>query len=441
MEFSPQLLSGLMLTLLMVLIMFGHPIAFVFGGLAVIFGYLMRGPAVFFLFTSQIMGTMDSWLLVAITMFIFMANLLVESGIADGLFESLRYLMGPVNGGVAVAVISVCTILAACTGVVGASVVSVGLVAMPVMLKYGYDKGLAAGAICAGGTLGILIPPSIMMVALADLTGLSAGKLLVGGILPGLILAVLFISYIIIICYFKPHMGPALSVEERAAVSKKAMWIEAIKSMIPPGVLVLGVLGIIFSGTATPTEASAVGAFMAFLLTLIYRRFSWQMLKRALAGTAKSTCMVMIIVVATNCYTAVFLDLGGGAMMKDLLLGMGLSKWTIFFIVQLIIFILGMPIEWVGIIYLVMPVFMPIMTELGFDPLWFTLTVAVNLQNAFLSPPAGASIFYLQGITQGTLTTGDIFRGVTPFVILQLVGLAIVILFPDLMVWLPNLIQ
>lgn len=430
-----------MLTLLMVLVMFGHPIAFVFGGLAVIFGFLLRGPAVFFIFTSQIMGTMDSWLLVAITMFIFMANLLVESGIADGLFESLRYLMGPLRGGVAVAVILVCTILAACTGVVGASVVSVGLVALPVMLKYGYDKGLAAGCICAGGTLGILIPPSIMMIALADLTGLSAGKLLVGGILPGIILAGLFMLYSLIICYINPKMGPALTAEERAALPMKKVLLEAVKSLVPPGVLIFGVLGIIFTGIATPTEASAVGAFLAFLMACVYRRFSWRMLKNAVAGTAKTTCMVMIIIVATNCYTAVFLDLGGGVMLKEFLLGLGLGKWSIFFIIMLIIFILGMPIEWVGIIYLVMPVFLPIITELGFDPLWFTLCVAVNLQNAFLSPPAGASLFYLQGITQGTLTTADIFRGVWPFVILQLIGLAICIAFPSLVLYLPNLVQ
>lgn len=440
-ELSPQLMSGLMLTLLMVLVMFGHPIAFVFGGLAVIFGFLLRGPAVFFLFTSQIMGTMDGWLLIAITMFIFMANLLVESGIADGLFESMRYLMGPLRGGVAVAVILVCTILAACTGVVGASVVSVGLVALPVMLKYGYDKGLAAGSICAGGTLGILIPPSIMMIALADLTGQSAGKLLLGGILPGIILAFIFIIYIVIVCYFKPEMGPSLTSEERAAVPLKKVLIGAVRSMLPPGVLIFGVLGIIFTGTATPTEASAVGAFLAFLLTCIYGRFSWRMLRNSVAGTTKTTCMVMIIIVATNCYTAVFLDLGGGVMLKELLLGSGLGKWTIFFIIMLIIFILGMPIEWVGIIYLVMPVFLPIITELGFDPLWFTLCVAVNLQNAFLSPPAGASIFYLQGITRGILTTGDIFWGVTPFVVLQLIGLAICIAFPSLVLYLPNLIQ
>ena len=438
---SPELMSVLMLGLLMIMIMLGHPIAFVFGGLGLIFGLLMRGPGVFYMFTSQAMGTMDGWLLVAITMFIFMADLLVKSGIADDLFESLRYLMGPLRGGVAIAVIVVCTVLAACTGIVGASVVSMGLAALPVMIRYGYEKGLAAGTICAGGTLGILIPPSIMMVALADLTGLSAGKLLIGGVLPGLILSGLYISYVAIRCGLRPELGPPLSLEERAAVPVRKRLKGAVQSMLAPGVLILVVLGIIFSGVATATEASGVGAFLAFLMTLIYRRFSMAMLKEALQSTAKTVAMVMFIIVATNCFTAVFLDLGGGRIIMEFMVSLGLGKWGAFFFMMAVIFVLGMPIEWVGIIYLVVPIFLPIASKFGIDPLWFILCVAVNLQNAFLSPPAGASMFYLLGIYKGTLTTADVFRGVIPFVILQLVGLGICIAFPELVLYLPNMIK
>jgi tripartite ATP-independent transporter DctM subunit len=438
---SPELMSVLMLVLLMVMIMFGHPIAFVFGGLAIIFGVILRGPAVFYMFTSQAMGTMDSWLLVAITMFIFMADLLVKSGIADDLFESLRYLMGPLRGGVAIAVIIVCTVLAACTGIVGASVVSMGLAALPVMIRYGYEKGLAAGTICAGGTLGILIPPSIMMVALADLTGLSCGKLLIGGILPGLILAGLYIAYVAIRCGLRPELGPPLSLEERAAVPVRKRLRGAVKSMLAPGVLILIVLGIIFTGIATATEASGVGAFLAFVMTVIYGRFSWKLLREALQSTAKTVAMVMFIIVATNCYTAVFLDIGGGKIIMEFMVSLGLGKWGAFFFMMLVIFILGMPIEWVGIIYLVVPIFLPIAIKFGIDPLWFILCIAVNLQNAFLSPPAGASLFYLQGISRGILTTADIFRGVIPFVILQLVGLGLCIAFPEMVLYLPNLIK
>jgi tripartite ATP-independent transporter DctM subunit len=439
--FSVETMSVLMLAVLIFVMMFGHPIAFVFGGVGLIFGYLLRGPAVMYMFTSQAMGTMDSGILVAIVMFILMANLLVKSGIAEELFEAIRWLMGPLRGGVAIAVILVCMIIAACTGIVGAAVVSMGLAALPVMMKYQYEKKLAAGTICAGGTLGIMFPPSVMLIALADLTGLSAGKLLVGGLFPGFVLGGLYILYIAIRCGLNPKLGPPLSVEERSAVPVSARIRRAARSMLAPGALILLVLGSIFTGTTTVREASGVGAVGSFLIILIYRRFTWKLMREALQGTAKSVAMVMFIIVATNCYTAVFLDFGGGKVIMDYMVASGLGKWGVFFIMMLIIFILGMPIEWVGIIYLVIPIFLPIAIKFGMDPLWFVICVAVNLQNAFLSPPAGATIFYLLGISKGTLTTMDVFKGVLPFVILQLIGLGICIAFPEAVLWLPNMIK
>jgi tripartite ATP-independent transporter DctM subunit len=384
---------------------------------------------------------MDSGILVAIVMFIFMANLLVKSGIAEELFEAIRWLMGPLRGGVAIAVIMVCMIIAACTGIVGAAVVSMGLAALPVMMKYKYEKKLAAGTICAGGTLGIMLPPSVMLIALADLTGLSAGKLLVGGLFPGFVLGGLYITYIAIRCGLNPKLGPPLSLEERASTPVSARITMAFKAILAPGALIVLVLGSIFTGTTTVREASGVGAVGSFLIILIYRRFSWKMLQEALQGTAKSVAMVMFIILATNCYTAVFLDFGGGKVIMDYMVASGLGKWGVFFIMMLIIFILGMPIEWVGIIYLVIPIFLPIAVKFGMDPLWFVICVAVNLQNAFLSPPAGATIFYLLGISKGTLTTMDVFKGVIPFVILQLIGLGICIAFPEAVLWLPNMIK
>jgi tripartite ATP-independent transporter DctM subunit len=439
--FSVETMSILMLAVLIFVMMFGHPIAFVFGGVGLIFGYLLRGPAVMYMFTSQAMGTMDSGILVAIVMFIFMANLLVKSGIAEELFEAIRWLMGPLRGGVAIAVIMVCMIIAACTGIVGAAVVSMGLAALPVMMKYKYEKKLAAGTICAGGTLGIMLPPSVMLIALADLTGLSAGKLLVGGLFPGFVLGGLYITYIAIRCGLNPKLGPPLSLEERASTPVSARITMAFKAILAPGALIVLVLGSIFTGTTTVREASGVGAVGSFLIILIYRRFSWKMLQEALQGTAKSVAMVMFIILATNCYTAVFLDFGGGKVIMDYMVASGLGKWGVFFIMMLIIFILGMPIEWVGIIYLVIPIFLPIAIKFGMDPLWFVICVAVNLQNAFLSPPAGATIFYLLGISKGTLTTMDVFKGVIPFVILQLIGLGICIAFPEAVLWLPNMIK
>ena len=439
--FSVETMSILMLAVLIFVMMFGHPIAFVFGGVGLIFGYLLRGPAVMYMFTSQAMGTMDSGILVAIVMFILMANLLVKSGIAEELFEAIRWLMGPLRGGVAIAVIIVCMIIAACTGIVGAAVVSMGLAALPVMMKYKYEKKLAAGTICAGGTLGIMLPPSVMLIALADLTGLSAGKLLVGGLFPGFVLGGLYITYIAIRCGLNPKLGPPLSLEERASTPVSARIAMAFKAILAPGALIVLVLGSIFTGTTTVREASGVGAVGSFLIILIYRRFSWKMLREALQGTAKSVAMVMFIILATNCYTAVFLDFGGGKVIMDYMVASGLGKWGVFFIMMLIIFILGMPIEWVGIIYLVIPIFLPIAVKFGMDPLWFVICVAVNLQNAFLSPPAGATIFYLLGVSKGTLTTMDVFKGVIPFVILQLIGLAICVAFPEAVLWLPNMIK
>ncbi len=439
--FSVETMSILMLVVLIIVMMFGHPIAFVFGGVGLIFGYLLRGKSVFYMFTSQAMGTMDSGMLVAVVMFIFMANLLVRSGIAEDLFEAIRWIMGPLRGGVAIAVIIVCMILAACTGIVGAAIVSMGLAALPMMMKYKYEKGLAAGTICAGGTLGIMLPPSIMLIVMADLTGLSAGKLLVGGIFPGFLLGGLYILYIAIRCGLRPELGPPLTVEERASMPVSARLKLAFKAMVAPGLLILVVLGSIFTGTTTVREASGVGAVGSFLIVLAYRRFSWGMLREALQGTAKSVAMVMFLIVATNCFTAVFLDFGGGKAIMEYMVASGLGKWGVFFIMMLIIFILGMPIEWVGIIYLVIPIFLPIAIKFGMDPLWFTLCVAVNLQNAFISPPAGASMFYLLGVSKGTLTTMDVFKGVIPFVILQLIGLAICVAFPSAVLFLPNLIK
>jgi len=439
--FSVETMSILMMAVLIIVMMFGHPIAFVFGGVGLIFGYLLRGKGVFYMFTSQAMGTMDSGILIAVTMFILMANLLVKAGIAEDLFEAIRWLMGPLRGGVAIAVIIVCMILAACTGIVGAAVVSMGLAALPVMMKYKYEKGLAAGTICAGGTLGIMLPPSIMLVALADLTGLSAGKLLLGGLFPGFVLGGLYILYIAILCGLRPELGPALSLEERASKPVSARLSLAAKAMLAPGALIVIVLGSIFSGVTTVREASGVGAVGAFLIVVAYRRLSWKMLREVLQGTAKPVAMVMFLIVATNCFTAVFLDHGGGKVVMEAMVGSGLGKWGAFFIMMLIIFILGMPIEWVGIIYLVIPIFLPIAVKFGFDPLWFVICVAVNLQNAFLSPPAGATMFYLLGVSKGTLTTVDVFKGVLPFVVLQLIGLVICVVFPAAVLWLPNMLK
>ena len=393
---SPEFITiGMFLGLLIGLFL-GHPLAFVLGGLAVIFGYFGDwGSASFYMFLNRTWGIMDNYILVCIPLFIFMAQMLDQSGVAEELFDTMRYLFGPVRGGIAVAVVVVSTLFGACTGIIGASVVTMGLLSMPVMLKYNYNKRLACGAVCAGGTLGILIPPSIMLVVMADQAATSVGKLFAGAIIPGLILSSLYIGYILIRCAFKPHEGPPLSLEERQAITKFQLLKMVLRSMVPPMILILGVLGSIFAGIATPTEAAGVGALLAFIMTVAYGKFNFENLKTAAINTAKTTSMVIMILVGAACFASIFLGSGGGDVVQDFILGIGFGKWGTFIVMMIILFFLGMFIDWIGIIMITFPVFLPIAKELGFDKVWFVVTMAVMLQDSFLTPPFGYALFYL----------------------------------------------
>jgi tripartite ATP-independent transporter DctM subunit len=429
---DPFTVTFLMLGGLLLGLFLGHPLAFVFGGLSVIFGYIAWGPVAFLLFANRVVGLMDNFILVAIPMFILMANLLNNSGVAEKLFDSLRYLMGPMRGGIALAVVLVCTVFAACTGVIAASIVSMGLLALPVMLKYGYDKELSCGTICAGGSLGILIPPSIMLIVMADNSGLSVGKLFVGSVVPGLLLAALYSIYILIICWLKPELGPPLSAEERRAIPTSRVIRMTLVSVVPPVILIAGVLGSIFTGVATPTEASAVGAFLALVMTIAYGRFSWAMLTEVTMGTAKTCAMVMVILVGATCFTGVFMGTGGGKVVSSVILGLGLGKWGTFAAMMAVVFVLGMFVDWIGIVYIVFPIFLPICAQLGFDPLWFVVLIAVNLQSSFLTPPFGYALFFMKGIAAKELTTAQIYRSIVPFVLIIIVGLTLCVIFPEM---------
>lgn len=437
---SPEFITIGMFVGLLIGLFLGHPLAFVLGGLAVIFGYIGWGPLCFYMFLNQTWGIMDNYILVCIPLFIFMAQLLDQSGVAEDLFDTMRHLFGPLRGGIAIAVVVVSTLFGACTGIIGASVVTMGLLAMPVMLKYGYDKKLASGSICAGGTLGILIPPSIMLVVMADQAALSVGKLFAGAIIPGLILSGLYISYILIRCWWTPEHGPALSLEERRAIPGKKLAIMTMKSLVPPMILILGVLGSIFAGIATPTEAAGVGAALAFVMTLAYGRFTWSGLKSSVVNTAKTTSMVIIILVGAACFAGVFMGSGGGDVVRNFILGIGLGKWGTFIIMMIILFILGMFIDWIGIIMITFPIFLPLAKELGFDKLWFVVTIAVMLQDSFLTPPFGYALFYLKGVAPPEVKTTDIFWGAFPFWRLMEVGLIIVVIFPKTITWLADIL-
>ncbi len=437
---SPEFITIGMFVGLLIGLFMGHPLAFVLGGLAVIFGFFGWGPSSFYMFLGQTWGIMDNYILVCIPLFIFMAQLLDQSGVAEDLFDTMRYVFGPIRGGIAVAVVIVSTLFGACTGIIGASVVTMGLLGMPVMLKYKYNKRLASGAICAGGTLGILIPPSIMLVVMADQAAVSVGKLFAGAVIPGIILSTLYISYILIHCWFKPSDGPALSAEERQAVSNKQLAKMVLKSMIPPMILIIGVLGSIFAGIATPTEAAGVGAMLAFGMTVAYGKFTFSGFKAAVVNTAKTTSMVILILVGAACFSSIFMGSGGGEVVKDFIVGIGFGKWGTFIVMMIILFFFGMFIDWIGIIMITFPIFLPIAQELGFDKIWFIVTMAVMLQDSFLTPPFGYALFYLKGVAPPEVKTSDIYWGAFPFWRLMEVGLLIVVIWPSTITWLANVL-
>ena len=439
-DLSPEWWAFLMFGSLLFGLFLGHELAFVLGGLAVIFGLIGWGPTCFSMFINRTYGVMDNFVLTAIPLFIFMAQILTRSRIADELFDVLRYFFGPVRGGTAIAVVLFATVFAACTGVVGASVVTMGLMGLPVMLRHGYDKRLSCGVICAGGSLGILIPPSIMLIVMGSESGISVGKLYAAAIIPGLIFSGLYIIYILIKSYIKPDVAPALSPEERGSVSKWQLSIMALKSLVPPVLLIAGVLGTIFTGTATPTEAAAVGALVALLLTVAYRRFSWRDLYESMIDTAKTTSMALIILVGATCWTGVFLGIGGGGAVTNLILGLGMGKWGTYFVMMVVLFVLGMFIDWMAIVMICFPIFLPIAKELGFDMLWFVASCAVMMQDCFLTPPFGYALFFLRGVAPEEISTGDIFRGAVPFWELMEVGLIICVLFPQTITWLPSVL-
>jgi len=437
---SPAMVTILMLGILALGIFSGFPLAFILAGVGFVFGILFMGDRIFGIAIAQTYKTMTNYVILAAPMFVFMGTMLGKSGVTDKLFATMHLIMGGLRGGLAVATVFVATIFAACTGIIGASVVTMGIIALPPMLNRGYDKSLACGSVCAGGTLGQLIPPSIMLVVYGPMAGISVGRLFAGAFVPGFILSTLYMSYIVIRCAFNPKLGPALSVEERRAVptSKKitAMFVQ----MVPPILLVLGVLGSIFAGIATPTEAAGAGAFVAILLAIVYRRFSWKVLKGTMYETMRVTGFIFLIIVGAGIFTSVFIYLGGGKFATEVLAAVPGGKWASFAIMMFMVFILGMLIEWVGSIFIVVPLFTPVAAQLGFDPLWFAICICVMYQTGFLSPPNAHAIFYLKGVAPPEVRIEDIMNGVWPFIGLVLIGLFIVVIFPESILWLPSLI-
>jgi tripartite ATP-independent transporter DctM subunit len=435
---SPEILLIILFGGLIIGLGSGFPVPFVMLGISLIVGVMGVGPGFFHMMILRVFETMENYILASIILFVYMGIMLERSGAAERLFSSTHIILGGLRGGLALAVIAVCTIMAAATGIMGAPVIIMGLFALPEMLKKGYDKALSCGTICAGGTLGILIPPSIMLVVYGPMAGVSVGKLFMAAIIPGLILSVLYVIYILVRCFLNPALGPALPLEQRRFPLRKKL-IMIVTSMLPTLFLILAVLGTIFFGIAAPTEAAAVGAFASVLLALAYRKLNWKAFKDSIYQTIRVSSMIMLIVAAAFVFTGTFMLVGGGDLVKGFLLGLPIGKWGILAIMMGAFFIFGLFMEWVGIVPILVPIFTPIITELGFDPLWVGILFCVTMQTSFLTPPMAPALFYIKGVAPREVDFGrHIVAGTIPFIALQIIGVGLIALIPQLTLWLPN---
>ncbi len=413
-----------------ILLMLGIPVAFAFGASA-IFAALIDpniGLDVFGLLPYRIYGIMQNFTLMAVPLFIFMGFILEKSKIAENMLESIGKLFGPIRGGLAIAIIIVGAILAASTGIVGASVVMMTIISLPIMLKHGYSPSLASGVIAASGTLGQLIPPSIVLIILGAVMNISVGDLFKAAIVPGLIVVGLYILYVLIIAFIKPQIAPAIKTNE--PYSKVV--IQALKSLIAPMILIIIVLGSIFAGFATPTESAAIGALGAIILTIFYRTFSFELIKYASVETVKITAMIFMILIGATAFSLVFNESGAGDMVTEFFTDSIQNQYIFIAISMIIIFVLGFFIDFIEITFIVIPILIPIIEEFGIDPLWFALLIAINLQTSFLTPPFGFSLFYLKGAAGDLIRTKDLYKGIIPFIIIQIITLLIVLFFPKI---------
>jgi tripartite ATP-independent transporter DctM subunit len=435
-------LALLMFVFFFFLILIGYPVAFSFAGTAIVFLLLGLTVGAFDLRLLRLLpnrwfGTMSDFTLLAIIFFVFMGAIFEKSGLAEQLLETIGQLMGPMRGGLALAVVLVGTLLAAATGVVAATVIVMGLISLPIMVRYGYNHQLATGIITASGTMAQLLPPSLVLVVLSDQLGVSVGDLFLGALFPGLILSGLYALYVLFIALIRPEDAPALPPEART-LRGGALFRKALVAVFPPVLLIFAVLGSIFFGIATPTEAGAVGAMGACILTAFNRNLTWKLIKDAARSTANITALVIMILFCSTMFGLVFDGLGGQRYVQDLLTGLPGGFWGFIIVANIVIFLLGINLEFIEISFIAMPLLVPAAVELGVDLVWFGVMMAINLNMAFISPPVGFSLFYLQSVAPPEVETIDIHRGALPFMVLQAIALIIVIIFPQTVQWLVN---
>jgi tripartite ATP-independent transporter DctM subunit len=434
---SGEMVGLLMGGLLVLGLFMGHPLAFVLGGTAVLTAFIADRPQALGIVINRIYGdVLSNFTLIAIPLFILMARFLSDSGVTDRMFEALRLLMARVTGGLALAVVLISILLAATTGIIGASITVMGVMAMKPMLQYGYSKSVTSGVIAASGCLGILIPPSIMLILMASYSPLSVGQLFAGAMVPGLLLGFLYAAYVMLIAWLRPDLAPAVEMSEKIGRGQllKMLALEAL----PPLVLIVGILGSMIMGIATATEASAIGAALALLIVIGRGRFRWATFLSALRETGRTSAMILYIVVGATAFTGVFNITGGLAAAQNLVRGLDMEVWMLVAVMMLLVFVLGMFLDWTGIVLLSFPIFLPLVSEMNVDLLWFVVLMAVVLQTSFLSPPFGYALFYLRAIAPKDVTIGQIILGVLPYIGLILVMCLLIAAFPSLVNWLPQ---
>lgn len=431
---EPSLATALLFGSMIILLLLGLPIAFALGGIAVIFTLWMWGTPGLLMIISSTYGQGTSFVLVALPLFILMANFLGVSGIADDLYNTMYHWVGHIPGGLASGTVVACALFAAMAGISGAATVSMGLIAIPSMLQRGYDKRMTLGTVAAGGALGILIPPSFIAIIYASVTAISVGKLFMGGLIPGIMLAVMFIIYISIRCRLNPTLGPP--VEERFTWREK---FNALRYVAFPLIIIFMVLGSIYFGITTPSEAAGVGAFGAMIACVLHRRLTWANLKTVVQRSLSLSAMCLWIVIGATCFSRIYSAIGASEFITSLVMNLNIPPLGVIWIMMFILFILGMFIETTGICLITVPVFIPIVHALGFDPLWFGILFIVNTEMGLISPPFGMTLFWLKGVVPKGISIGDIYRSVFPFILIQATGLALVVYFPVIATWLPSM--
>ncbi len=433
---SIELITILIVGTFILLLLTGLPLAWTMGATATIFSLILFSPTIMLMVVSRVYSLMLNYTLVAVPLFIFMASILRSSGVAEQLFQAVHIWSGGLRGGMAIATIISCVLMAAMVGIIGAEIVTLGMIALPQMLDRGYDKRIALGSICAGGGMATLIPPSVVFIIYAMTAGASVGELFIGGIIPGLILAALFIGYVVVATWFNAELAPAAPPEERNIPLRQKLAL--LKGLIMPGFVAIGVLGSIYTGIATPTEAAGIGCMGALASAAVNRRLSWKTVKDAVYETLKVTSMFAWLLFGAQAIIGVYTLAGGDQLVKNAVTAVPFGKWGTIIFMQLILIFLGMFLDWIGILFLTMPLFVPIVLEMGFSNVWFGVVFCMNMHISYLSPPFGPACFYMKGVVPEDITMGDIYRSILPYLWLTIVALILTMFFPELSLWLPG---